>query len=561
MKQRVSLGVLALGVVLLWSSSSFAAEGAADPLIAGPGIAVAETTAGKVQGYVHNGIFTYHGIPYAEADRFMPPAKVKPWEGVRMALTDGPIAPQSTAREDDIFPPHWSWPHWEPRNLPQGDACQNLNVWTPGLGDGGKRPVMVWLHGGGHILGSAAIDAVYDGESLSRKGDVVVVSINHRLNVLGFLNLSAHGGKYEDSVNLGIKDLVAALEWVRGNIASFGGDPDCVTLFGQSGGGAKILALMAAPAAKGLFHRAIVQSGAVENSGMTFMDADLSRRITDLVLEDLGVPPDGLDRLRDIPYPTLNAAANKALARAAEEREVAANALGRRTLFWIPVLDGRFLTANPAGEKFVDQARDIPLLIGSVLNEWVSMPLLADVATAQSSNKNTWSEQEVKARLAERYGDKAEAVVQAFLKAYPYKKAADALYVDTFLRTRALRTANLKADQGGAPVYNYVFTWETPILGGFAMAYHCAELPFVFNNIHLSEKATGGGQAAQALADTMSRAWIQFARTGNPGHDGLPAWPAYTRDGGATMLFDDVSTVVFRHDRELMSLLLPDYND
>lgn len=187
------------------------------------------------------------------------------------------------------------------------------------------------------------------------------------------------------------------------------------------------------------------------------------------------------------------------------------------------------------------------------------MPLLANMATAQSDNKNTWSEEQVKTKLTERYGDKADAITKAFLKAYPGKKAADALYVDSFLRTRAAKIANLKSDLNGAPVYSYVFTWETPVMGGFAMAYHCAELPFVFNNIALSEMATGGGKAAQALADKMSQAWINFARTGNPNHEGLPEWPAYTRDGGATMIFDNEPVVVHHHDRELMSLLQPNY--
>ena len=528
-----------------------------DPIIAGPDIAVVQTAEGKVQGYIHNGIFTYHGIPYAEADRFMPPAKVKSWEGIRMALTYGSVSPQSTSREDDIFPPHWYWPHWEARNLPQDDHCQNLNVWTPGINDGKKRPVMVWLHGGGHTMGSATVEDAYDGENLSRKGDVVVVSVNHRLNVVGFLNLSAYDN-YKDSFNLSIKDLVASLEWIKENIAAFGGDPDNVTLFGQSGGGSKVLTLMATPAAKGLFSKAVIQSGGVENSGMTLMDIDTSRYITEITLKNLNITPENLDSIKTIPYATLNDAANKALVQIANERN-SNNALGGRSISWAPVMDGNYIIAHPAGEKFVEQAKDIPLMVGSVLNEWVSMPLLANMAIAQSDNKNNWTDEQAKEKLAARYGDKAEAITKAFLKAYPNKKAADALYVDSFLRTRAAKIANLKTDLNGAPVYSYVFTWETPVLGGFAMAYHCSELPFVFNNITLSEMATGGGKTAQALADKMSQAWINFARTGNPNHDGLPEWPAYTRDGGATMIFDNDPVVVNHHDRELMSLLLPNY--
>ncbi|MBQ9527347.1 MAG: carboxylesterase/lipase family protein [Fretibacterium sp.] len=553
MKRKALL--LAVLAVAAQACLAFAVE--TDPLIAGPGIAVVETAQGKVQGYIHNGIFTYHGIPYAEAERFMPPEKVKPWEGVRLALTYGPMSPQSTAREDDIFPPHWFWPHWEPRNQPTDDHCQNLNVWTPGL-DGKKRPVMVWLHGGGHMMGSATVEDVYDGENLSRVEDVVVVSVNHRLNVVGFLDLSAYGGKYKDSFNQSTRDIVAALEWVHENIAAFGGDPNNVTVFGQSGGGAKVLTLMATPAAKGLFHKGIVQSGGTEGSGMTITDPEVSRYVTELTLKNLNIQPDNLDALKDVPYAELNAAANKALAQVAEEKNIV-NALGRRSLMWAPVRDGKYIIDNPAGEKFIDQAKDIPLMIGSVLNEWISMPLLAQMATAQSDNKNTWTEEQVEAKLTEKYGDKATAVVKAFLKAYPYKKSVDALYVDSWLRTRAAKTANLKADQKGAPVYSYVFTWETPIMGGYAMAYHCSELPFVFNNIALSEMATGGGKAAQVLADRMSHAWASFARTGNPNHDGLPNWPAYTRENGAVMIFDNEPFVGKHHDDELMSLLAPDY--
>lgn len=535
----------------------FITGAASADIIAGPGVAVVETAQGKIQGYIHNKIFTYHGIPYAEAERFMPPEKVKPWEGVRMALTYGAMSPQSTAREDDIFPPHYFWPHWEPRNQPTNDNCQNLNIWTPGL-DNKKRPVMVWLHGGGHMMGSATVEDVYDGENLSRVEDVVVVSINHRLNVVGFLNLSAYGGKYKNSFNQSTRDIAAALEWIKENIAAFGGDPDNVTLFGQSGGGAKILTLMSVPAAKGLFHKAIVQSGATEDSGMTFTRPDISRYVTELTLKNLDISPENLDKLKDIPYETLNAAANKALVQVAEEKNII-NALGQRSLMWGPVLDGEYIIADTAGDKFIDLAKDVPLLIGSVLNEWASMPLLAQMETAQFDNKNTWTDEQVKAKLKEKYGDKADAVVKAFLKAYPYKKAADALYVDTWLRTRAAKTANLKADQNGAPVYNYVFTWETPIMGGFAMAYHCAELPFIFNNIAFSETATGGGEKAQALADKMSRAWANFARTGNPNHSAIPKWPVYTRAERAVMLFDDEPVVAYKHDDELMKLLAPNY--
>ncbi len=504
-------------------------------VLAGPGIAVVDVDGGKLQGYIRNGIYTYHGVPYAQSEPFMPPEKLPAWDGVKLALNYGPMSPQGTSRTDDMFPSHWYWPYWPPRNYEQSSNCQNLNIWTPGLDDA-KRPVMVWLHGGGFMAGSAMAEDVYDGENLARTGDVVVVSVNHRLNVLGFLDLSAYGEEYKYSGNLGIMDLVASLEWIRDNIAKFGGDPENVTLFGQSGGGAKILTLMGTPAAKGLFHKAIEQSGAVELMGITLPEQKASRRVAELTLQNLGISPADVAKLKDIPYTELRAAGDKALAQAIEE--------GCEISSWSPVKDGG---------GFPEQAKDIPMLIGSALNEWISTPLFADMSTTQSDNKNFWDDAKVGEQLVAKYGDKYSAVVDAFTKAYPYKKKADALYVDSWLRTRAKKTMNIKAEQNGAPVYAYVFTWETPIMGGYAMAYHCSELPFVFNNIALSETATGGGEKAQALADKMSGAWVSFARTGNPG------WEAYTRDGGAVMLFDDECIITHNHDDVLMNLLAPDY--
>ncbi|MBQ3585842.1 MAG: carboxylesterase family protein, partial [Synergistaceae bacterium] len=213
------------------------------------------------------------------------------------------------------------------------------------------------------------------------------------------------------------------------------------------------------------------------------------------------------------------------------------------------VADGECVTGDPVAGGFTEYSKNIPMMAGSVLNEWVTMPLLSDMARTQSDNKNYWTAEQVKAKLAEKYGDKAEAITSAFLKAYPNKKPADALYVDTRIRSGALKTLNAKSSQKGAPVYAYVFTWETPIMGGFAMSYHCSELPFVFNNIAITEMAPGGGEKAQALADKMSGAWVEFARTGNPG------WEAYTTENGATMIFDDESALRYHHDDELMKLL------
>ena len=515
---------------------------------AGPDIAVANTQSGKVQGYISNGIYTYHGIPYAQADeRFVEAHEVEPWEGVRMAFDYGPISPQEATG-----------------NIPGGDNmdnnCQNLNIWTPGIQDEGKRPVMVWLHGGGFSTGSSIEQTYYDGENLSKKGDVVVVSVNHRLNVLGHLNLSQYGDQYKNSANVGMTDIIDALQWIQDNIEEFGGDPDNVTVFGESGGGAKVLALMTSPYAKGLFHKGIVESGATETMGVIFTPEDASERVTELTLEKLGITPDRIDELQNVSYEELTAATNEALAQAGEEFQIPAALGSGYSLSWEPVVDGDFLPTDPVTEdSFAEAGRDIPLLIGSNLNEWETVDLMSNQAETQYDNKTTWTEEETRQHLEEKYGDQTDEIVDAFLKAYPQRTAADALYVDSrVIRLPILKIMSHKADQGGAPVYAYMFNWESPVLPGTIMAFHTSEIPFVFNNIDKAVMQIGGGEEARRIEDAMSQAWINFARTGDPSTEEME-WPAYTREEGATMMFDTVQEVVYHHDQELMALLAPNY--
>ena len=515
---------------------------------AGPDIAVANTQSGKVQGYISNGIYTYHGIPYAQADeRFVEAHEVEPWEGVRMAFDYGPISPQEATG-----------------NIPGGDNmdnnCQNLNIWTPGIQDEGKRPVMVWLHGGGFSTGSSIEQTYYDGENLSKKGDLVVVSVNHRLNVLGHLNLSQYGDQYKNSANVGMTDIIDALQWIQDNIEEFGGDPDNVTVFGESGGGAKVLALMTSPYAKGLFHKGIVESGATETMGVIFTPEDASERVTELTLEKLGITPDRIDELQNVSYEELTAASNEALAQAGEEFQIPAALGSGYSLSWEPVVDGDFLPTDPVTEdSFAEAGRDIPLLIGSNLNEWETVDLMSNQAETQYDNKTTWTEEETRQHLEEKYGDQTDEIVDAFLKAYPHRTAADALYVDSrVIRLPILKIMSHKADQGGAPVYAYMFNWESPVLPGTIMAFHTSEIPFVFNNIDKAVMQIGGGEEARRIEDAMSQAWINFARTGDPSTEEME-WPAYTREEGATMMFDTVQEVVYHHDQELMALLAPNY--
>ena len=523
-------------------------------LVAAPNVAVVNTKAGKLQGYIHNGIYTYKGVQYAQAERFMPPQKVDSWSGIKMAITYGKVALQLTDEQNDIFPPHWYFPHWEPRNLAQSDNCQNLNIWTPAL-DAKKRPVMIWLHGGGFSAGSASVEDVYNGENLSRKGDVVVISVNHRLNSMGFLDLSAYGEKYKSSGNVGMLDIVAALEWVHDNIENFGGDPNNVTVFGQSGGGAKVLTLTAMPAAKGLFHKAIVQSGAIETMGMTLPTQKNSRRVAEVILEKLNLSPEDVDKLQTIPYEKFVKVANSSYNQVAKEF---GDEMYQGDLGWTPIIDGVNILQNPVVGGFSAQADNIPLLIGTVANEWTTIDLMSKMEKSQTDNKSNWTAAQIEQKFIEKYGENSEAIKAAFSEAYPNKPIANALYVDSWQRTRAVKTAKIKSDQA-APVYNYIFAWETPIMGGFAMAYHCSEIPFAFNNIELSAEATGATKNAYALAEKISQAWINFARTGNPNTQELPKWEKFTRESGATMIFDDKSALRYHHDENLMKILEPNY--
>lgn len=506
-----------------------------DAYIASKDKTLVETNKGSLIGGLDDSIYSYLGVPYARADRFMPAEDVKPWQGIRPAVTYGEncFIPQMKAvAGDELFNPH--------RYMPMSENCQFLNIWTPGIKDAKKRPVMVWIHGGGFTNGSGIELTSYDGHNLSKQGDVVVVTLNHRLNALGFLDLSAYGDKYRNSGNASVTDLVAALKWVSQNIETFGGDPGNVTIFGQSGGGYKVRALMGTPAAKGLFQKAIVQSGSRVDS---VTDQASARKVAELTLANLGLKPEEVGNLAEIEYPKLLTAADKAIKDASVQ--------GARDARYAPVQDGIYIPENPVGSSWVDQAKDIPMMVGNTLNEFETVirnkpgVLLAD-------NKNTWDDLKAGAKLKERFGDKADAVGKAFVAAYPEKKLADAYFLDLYFRPGAIRDLDLKAKQAGAPVYSYMFAYESPVLDGIAMAWHCAELPYVFANAGLVKTSTGGGSDAIALSKKMSEAWLNFARTGKPSAEGLPEWSAYTTDRPATMVFDTKPRVAVDLDRKVL---------
>ncbi len=400
---------------------------------------------------------------------------------------------------------------------------------------------MVWLHGGGYAAGSGQELPAYDGAELSKKGDVVLVSLNHRLNVLGFLDLSSFGEKYAHSGNIGLLDLIAALKWVQNNIENFGGDPSNVTIFGQSGGGGKVTTLMATPLASGLFHKAIVQSGSLLNT----MEARYSRKIGLAVMEELNLTAAQINELSEVPYQDLLEAGNKAIEKVGKEAKL--NGFNPFIFGWAPTVDRNILPYQPENPKAFQWSKDIPLLLGTTLHEFTAStynPALRNVDMSFA-----------KAEISKKYGKKTDEFLRVFEKAYPDYQPKDLFDVDFIFRPNAVKQASLKYIQQGAPVYTYLFSWESPVIDGIFRSTHCMELPFVFNNISRCRKMTGGGEEAFELADKMSSAWINFAKTGNPNTNNLPEWNPFTMDNGATMLFDTKCELKNNHDKELIEMV------
>ena len=501
---------------------------------------IVEISTGKLQGTSSAGIHSFKGIAYggstAGRGRFMPPQPPLPWAGVREALAYAgrawqlPNRPKLRPVLETLLGPA--------DTTQEGEDCLTLNVWTPGLSAGAKRPVMVWLHGGAFGYGSGN-RAVTDGSNLARRGDVVVVSVNHRLNVFGFLHLADIGGSvWAHSGNAGMLDIVAALRWVRDNIAVFGGDPGNVTIFGESGGGGKVSVLLAMPAARGLFHRAVIQSGAA----IRVSTRQRANALAEAVLKDLGIGDNECERLQSVPAERLLAALAPA-----------SRAVGRSRWPLLdrydfgPVVDGSDLPQHPAEPEAPAISDDIPLMVGGTREE--SAFFLADDDAVWNG---TLTEEDLRRRVAAVADDQTDGLLSAYRSAMPQASPADRLIAALTGSNFWIRTVLLAercASRKRAPVYMYSLDWQSPAHDGRVKAHHAMDLPFVFDNFDAAD-TTAGAPGARELATRISATWIAFARNGHPDNSAIPPWPAYRTKDRDTIVFDTACPVVRDPDHE-----------
>ena len=513
-----------------------------------PRSAIAKTQYGKVRGFVDGGVLTFKGVPYGQTtagvNRWLPAKPPTPWTDEYPALVYGANCPQNLhtwTSAEQTFIQDWD-DGW------QSEDMLKLNIWTPSLT--GRRPVMFYMHGGGFSFGSSYELPSHEGAQMARNHDVVQVSVNHRLNILGFFDVSEIGGQaYEDSVNVGMTDLVAALRWVHDNIENFGGDPDRVMIYGQSGGGSKVTTLMGMPSAAGLFHRAAAQSGGGGNIPTREQQKELAR----LVMKDLGLAPNDIESLQKMDWAKIVAAGNAAAAKINPPGPpmMGPGTPGKPRVGWSPCVDGKVINMRSFFDAAPEISKNVPMLIGSVSEEGNRM-----------SSRPT--EEEWHASLAKTYGeDKATAIIATLKKAYPQKKIQTLSYMCSgnpglnglAMRNNVVKMARLKHELRAAPAYTYYFTWQTPILDGLPGAWHTAELQFCFDNTKRCEQGTGNTPEAQALAKKMASSWAAFAATGNPSVPGL-TWEATDPETNRTMVWDNECRMVDDPDGEARKIIL-----
>lgn len=477
---------------------------------------VVSTESGLVKGFNHEGSMGFLGIPYAKVERFMPPLPVDKWDTIRVCDHWGPQAMQNT---------------WDKKlsetEMSEKNSCV-LNVWTTDTK--ASKPVMLWLHGGGFDSGTSAWDP---GMKLAQK-DVVVVSVNHRLNILGFLDLSACSEKYKYSGNVGMLDVVQALQWIQKNIRQFGGDPTNVTIFGESGGGGKVGTLLCMPGAKGLFHKAIIMSGTILNVNTKQMTEELGKA----VLKELKIDTKDIDKIKDVPYEELYAAGQRAMAASIGTRKPGT------PMMWGfgPTPDGETLLQQPFQDGFAEISTDIPILIGTTFNEL--QRLRYDQPMTQD---------EARQELMKTFGFETFGYMKAFDEAYPNHTPQDLLSIDWLFRPKTIITADHIAENRNAKTWMYMFTWRSPVNKG---SVHGAELKFCFNTLHRAgNDLPKPSEEDLKLADTMSSVWAQFAKTGIPGIPSLPTWQPYTKANGEMMVFDHRCYIRNNPDRKLAEII------
>jgi para-nitrobenzyl esterase len=487
---------------------------------------VVDTVEGQLQGRMAGDIHCFKGVRYGAdtggRNRFRPPQPVAPWDNVYQAISFGPDSPQSNPASEQ---PMTSDAAVQVSGI-EGEDCLCLNVWTPALS--GKRPVMVWLHGGGFVSGSGS-GLMYDGKNLSTRGDVVVVTVNHRLGVLGYMNLDGIVDSDEPIVNLGMLDLVACLEWVRDNIANFGGDPGNVLIFGESGGGRKVSTLLAMPRAQGLFHKAVVQSGPA-----VFMnDYNASHEVSTRILDELGTEKPTLDELQSMSLERLLLAQHASLGHFANDYPGIAQPLAA-------VVDGKILPHHPFHPEAPSISDDIPVMVGWNQTE-ATLWMIRDL------DLNEISDEKLQSRIEKLVGDRAAEFIDKYKAGYPDANNADLLALITTGRRKypldSQLLAERKAARGAAPCYLYTLTYRTTARRGALRTPHALEIPFVFDNIETSKRFVGEGDGPAAMAEQMSSSWIAFAKTGDPNNQAIPSWPPYSVDKRESMVFNVESAV------------------
>ena len=542
-------------------TQAFPMEYKAQVLQVGENIAVTNTTSGKVRGFILRDTYHFLGIPYGAntegKNRFMPATKPDPWG-------------------DKVFPAIW-YPNCAPQFIKNGihsgyfgrfrgfrdhenyddisENCLGINIWTQGYNDGKKRPVILWIHGGGWSFGNAIEHDDHNGENLSRLGDVVYCSINHRLGPLGYCDLSAFGAKYKNSGNVGAMDLVLALEWIRDNIENFGGDPNNVTLAGHSGGANKISCLMAMPSAKGLFHKAVLMSGAIKY----LRPADITKKCGEYIMREAGLQPNEVDKLQEMPWEQFYKIAQSAAAKLCKDEGLEDKGLEANPMkIFEPHVDGDIIVQAPFHPEASPLAKNIPMIVITATGEDSEAyrdPNEANITLdgVRDILKNKYKSR----RLSKAWAERADALVDAYSKVFTNLKPFQVMAMIGWHRQRSIAVLDARSKQGGAPVWNAWFNWQAPLHDGLQTAFHPGYPCFWFYNTDLMYTFTGGGPRPRELSKKISLSLINFMKTGNPNCGELPYWPAYTTENGAVMLLQDKSKVVKDPDREARKQLPP----